>query len=228
MKKIIKTLRKKWAEYLLEILVIVIGIISAFMLNSWHEGRKEGQLEQKMLVELCASLQNSIIYLDRAILRNDSAEKSCQLILDYFDSGLAYSDSLDRHFSNSLFWLHPSLTNNAYESLKSYGLHLISNDSIRNGLGDIYEWSFIERYSLRQDEYFFGTVAPLLTDWFESHDYFGKMKPLNYDELRRSAKYRHILKTMISNRRGQSRIFNVIRQDRINMSMMIKTELNEK
>lgn len=36
MKKIIETLKLKWAEYLLEILVIVIGIILAFNLDAWH------------------------------------------------------------------------------------------------------------------------------------------------------------------------------------------------
>jgi hypothetical protein len=36
MKKILETLKRKWAEYLLEVLVIVIGIITAFYLDAWH------------------------------------------------------------------------------------------------------------------------------------------------------------------------------------------------
>jgi hypothetical protein len=225
MKRILKHLKKNWYRYGLETLVVIVGVLIAFTLNDWNEGIKESRFEQKMLGELHVSLQNNIEYLDMAIRRNDDARQSGYLILDNFDSGNPYHDSLDHYFSKSIFWFYPSIDNDAYESLKSYGLHLISNDSIREKLGDIYEWKFIEIFSMRQDEYFYGTVAPLLVDWFESYDFFGPMKPLNYDELSRSSQYKHILKTMISNRTGQINLYDQSRRSRMELARMIEREL---
>jgi hypothetical protein len=45
MKKIIETLKQKWAEYLLEVLVITLGILLAIGLNSRNEWKKERKKE---------------------------------------------------------------------------------------------------------------------------------------------------------------------------------------
>ena len=60
MKKILKTLKEKWAEYILEILVIIIGIIAAFMLNSWHEDRKDHKEETIILTNLMEDLKDDV------------------------------------------------------------------------------------------------------------------------------------------------------------------------
>ena len=41
MKKIIKHLRKRWLRYGLETLIVVNGVLIAFALNNWNEGRKK-------------------------------------------------------------------------------------------------------------------------------------------------------------------------------------------
>lgn len=222
----------KASKYLLyaigEIVLVVIGILIALQINNWNELKKEADFEHKVLNELISSLQTNIEHLNRGIEWNEDAIVSCNIILEHFKQELAYSDSLDFHFSTSLQWYYPTLNNNAYENLKSYGLHLIKNDSIRTALGSTYEWKYVEQLNTRQEQYFFNTVAPVLTDLFDSNEFQGKMRPLDFDGLRKSQKYAHILRTLASNRKRQILIFNMVLEDRENLSVMIVNELNNK
>ena len=210
-----------------EIVLVVIGILIALQINNWNEQRKEAIFERKVLKEINTSIHQNVGYLDRGITSNNKAINSCKVILNHFENNLPYSDSLDRHFSNSLLWFYPSLDNNAYESLKSYGLHLIKNDSIRNMLGSIYEWKYMDVLNKRQDEYFFGTIAPFIADLFESYEFGGRMKPYDYDELKESRKYKHILRTLISNRELQNQIWLGSKDRRLELENIIKQELNK-
>lgn len=219
----------KYARYAIgEITLVMIGILLALQVNNWNENKKEANFEHKVLNEIKVSLQRNIEHLNRGILWNEEAIVSCNIILKHFKKGIRYNDSLDYHFSRSLQWFYPSLNNNAYESLKSYGLHLIVNDSIRDALGATYEWTYIERLNTRQEEYFYNTVAPILTDLFDSNEFQGKMKPLDFEALRKSHKYAHIIRTLISNRERQTQIFKMVLMQRENLSVMITTELNKK
>ena len=46
MKKIIKHFKNNWYRYGLETLVVIVGILVAFTLNSWNEARKNRALEK--------------------------------------------------------------------------------------------------------------------------------------------------------------------------------------
>lgn len=86
MKKILKTLKLKWTEYLLEIIVIVIGILVAFMLNNWNENRNK----EKLVTEILLEVQNDLVV---------NIERADEVLLFYKrkDSLISYalSDTID-------------------------------------------------------------------------------------------------------------------------------------
>jgi hypothetical protein len=60
MKRIFTTLAKKWPDYLLEVMVITIGILGAFALNSWNERAKSYKEEQLVLRGLQAEFKQNL------------------------------------------------------------------------------------------------------------------------------------------------------------------------
>jgi hypothetical protein len=64
MKRILSILKEKWSEYILEILVITIGILGAYALNNWNETRKAKAEEKALLENLSKDLDNTITELE--------------------------------------------------------------------------------------------------------------------------------------------------------------------
>ncbi len=71
MKKILDTIKQKWADYILEIIVIVIGILGAFALNNWNEQQKKNQEEKYYLRQLRDEFTGDSIRLQRYIRLTD-------------------------------------------------------------------------------------------------------------------------------------------------------------
>jgi len=220
----------KFSKYLLyaigEILLVVIGILIALSINNKNEASKVKQFEYKILQDIEASMKGNFFQLDMCLSGNRKAILSADLILKHLEENLPYNDSLDFHFSRSLEWCSPVFNNAGYESLKMYGINLITNDSIREELG-VYDTGWMKTLAKRQEEYFFNTASPVLTELFEKVAMRTQMKPFDYEQLRNSNKYISILKTSKENREEQNRWYEQWQQRFVLLDKMIKTELKK-
>jgi hypothetical protein len=231
----------KYLKYAIgEIVLVVIGILIALSINNWKEGQKADEFEYKILNEIYISLLENIEIVDRSINFHEMGKTSCQIILDHFKDNLKYHDSIELHFSRSLFWYKVSADYSAYETAKSYGLHIIENDSIRNLLSDIYEGDFklIATFERRNHDFHYQNIITVTIDLFESthhgilippsFTFQGYMIPINYDDLKTHQRYTHILNTLIGNRKTdiyfQKRLTGKLKK----LERMIKTELDKK
>ena len=198
MKKIIDHIKENWIRRGFETLVVTIGILAAFTLNNWNENRKVNKLELKMLYELRDLTVKNIEMVERGIRFVRDGKESLDIALNHILENLPYVDSLDKHLSYGIRYGTYTIDYNSYETAKTYGLHLFSNDSLRLELAQVYEnrlpWlSVIEG---RWRDYNSITVVPTVTKLFDNSMMMGEISPLNYDELKDQNEFINILKTL--------------------------------
>ena len=164
--------------------------------------------------------------LELCLKSNRQSIKSADIILKFLNKNLAYHDSLDIHFSKAIAWCSPSFQNSGYESLKTQGINLITNDSIRESLG-VYESGWMETLAQRQENYFFNTASPILTELFDKVAMRTEMKPFNYEKLKNSSKYISILKTSRAYREDQIYWYLEWKKNLENIYNLIEKELKK-
>ena len=84
MKRILNTLKEKWPEYILEILVITVGIFGAFLLNSWNDKVKSRNQQAAFLTNILSNLEEDKVQLDSLVkFAGDVIERTDKLIDSY-------------------------------------------------------------------------------------------------------------------------------------------------
>jgi len=221
----------KFSKYLFyaigEIILVVIGILIALQINNWNESKKTKQFEYKILNDIQTSMEGNFFQLNMCLEANENSIKSANIIIKIIKENLMYHDSLDLHFSRSLEWCTPSFQNAGYESLKSYGRNLITNDTIRESLG-IYDMGWMEILGQRQEYYFYNTASPILTELFDKVAMRTKMTPFDFEQLKNSKNYLSILETSKAFREEQIHFYKDWKKTLEKINKSINTELNNK
>jgi hypothetical protein len=124
MNKIIEHLRSEWYKYLLEILVITVGILGAFTLNNWNEGRKIAIEEQEILQLLYNDFRNSKAYSEQLIKKETRDIEMLTVALgSKEDLDSLFNSSQAPEIAKSIFWnfQHVGPVFRGYMDLKSSG-----------------------------------------------------------------------------------------------------------
>ena len=134
---------KDWKKYLIEFVVIVVGILTAIQLEDWNQDRKDRAKEKLLLRELHAEFLNNKAQFQNVI----RAHKETLNSFDFFLSLASKSNSeIDRDSVNHhLFKLYYGYTFNPSQGIinsiiNSSNIDLISDDELRKRIitwGDI-------------------------------------------------------------------------------------------
>ncbi|WP_420316977.1 DUF6090 family protein [Ekhidna sp.] len=94
MKKILTTLSQKWPEYLLEILVITIGILGAFGLNRWNEQVRFENEQAQIIANLNEEFTTNVESLNSQIARLERKIRACSQIMSYIHASKPLPDTI--------------------------------------------------------------------------------------------------------------------------------------
>lgn len=152
----------KFSKYLIyaigEIVLVVIGILIALQINNWNEGKKNDQRESIILNELLNSINKDLQYyedvVDPLIERKQKGLDSLEVYI--FDKKTIQDSLFSIFYYNASQDLVLFFDNGPYEALKSSGLNLISNDSLRSAINNVYTVqlpSFANFANTRNDDY---------------------------------------------------------------------------
>lgn len=133
----------KFNKYLLyaigEILLVVIGILIALQINQWQEEKQLRETEKKMLFEMEVNLTSNLEVLADLIEWESDMVENIEYISDHFQARKSINDTV-RNYLGRVGWLEElQLVNSTYETIKSIGLGIISSDSLRVDIAQLFE-----------------------------------------------------------------------------------------
>lgn len=116
-----------------------IGILLALWVNNCDEGRKKLEIEQKTLKEIRAGMEQDRLDLQETIEGYAFRVSNVELIFAYLSRDTVPADSLSIALSSINGYSYLLANTAAYETLKSRGLEIITNDSLRLGISTLYD-----------------------------------------------------------------------------------------
>ncbi len=135
--------QKKWMHYLLELLVVFIGVTAGFLLNNWREDNAELNLEKKYLESFYADVTADAIDLDSLIYRSQTKEDT---LLSILRKSILKNEPLNEELAKKLVkeilyieWFTPA--NDTYEDIINSGnLNIISDYNLKEKISSYYSF----------------------------------------------------------------------------------------
>lgn len=136
MKNFFTSIRQKWVDYLLEVMVITIGILGAFALNTWNESRNLRVFEQEILLEISNNLEDDSQILNQNVQALGSAINALDQVLDNPE---VLEDSIPVLLGQIICFERFMPKTSAFEVLKSKGLTTIQDKELRKMITNYYD-----------------------------------------------------------------------------------------
>ena len=172
-----------WRYAIGEIILIFIGITIAIWFNNWNESKKARIVEVKSLIEIKEAISQDLGDIKENIAGFTYRVKLYLMLLNHIENELPLSEELKNLFpflqGITTFLSHIG----PYETLKSRGIEIITNDTIRNKVSMYYdlEYERIQTNEKQHHNHYNDYIKTALMKHFDLSK--PKIEPLNYEEL---------------------------------------------
>lgn len=184
-----------WKYALGEIALIFIGISLAIAFQNWNETRKSDEKGIQALKDIHQALELDTAYLEALVERLERSSESIRLLLQMPE----YDDNVREaytYFGNAILF---EMRMAPFEQLKSTGLDLIKNESLKTSLIYMYDWNYPRTQRLIENDLIFFTDGYFMNFRFEHFNYkytgegVGEWIPKNYEGLIKNEDYASVL-----------------------------------
>ena len=185
-------------KYAFEFLSIFIAVVSAFALNNWNEDRRNDEAAKKILTEISNGLKKDLEDIKINVGGHEHGIKACRYYRKLINNDTIVSDSLPWYYSGLTRDFNSEQNISGYETLKSKGLEIIRNDSLRFQIISLYEYDYKslkmfeeEYYEMQFQENYFKEINGCLAAYYE-FDKRGNLININLP-LRINAREKNII-----------------------------------
>lgn len=195
-----------------EIILIVIGIMIALQLDNYNEQQKRQDKEITALKDLRSDLQETLRGLRSGKSLNQHTLIQYRYLMEAIDTDASYSVKID----SALAWLPmfhvPIFTRTAYESLKSQGIDLITNDSLKKQVASLYEYEFL--YLIEdQSRLEWSLHSPLKSQFINRYLRYKDgddimVHPVDFERIKSDEEFINLLSSMIAIRGAGLRYYD--------------------
>ncbi len=216
-----------------EIFLVVVGILIALQINNWNETRKKTISEHQILKTIKRSLVNDTLMFQGAAKNAQSSNEAIKYLL----TKPPFSDTLTATFVRALSATTIQANTSAFEQLKSLGLEMVKNDSLRDHLVKHYDFNLV-RGIFRNKNNLGDFNANVFYPFYRKHLFFTssdttfqdlKYLPKDFDELIKNQEFVSLLlEKWLYNTQTADDIIANLNQQTTALIKAIDIELNSK
>ena len=200
--------KNKVTSYLLyaigEIVLVVAGILIAVQIDDWNENRKSSNIE----IEILKGIQSDLVKNEQRIMYMMSydsmiVKKNNALLKVLNDKSSIYNDSLSIYFADIFQYSTFFPQRMGYENLKTYGLDIIKNDSLRLNIIELFEETYSQHIHIgeRKSQASF-EANRLLNKYLYTINFKRQRIPSDFEAIKENQEIKNVISYLTEDRRA--------------------------